>query len=358
MKNIYHITENVAFESGGVRTILILLHQHLLENKFNSNIITNKKESFDDFLEFKSNYIWNYSKNMYPFIDLINTDSLFHLHGVYTYSQYIAAEIALKKSIPTIVSPHGMLEPRVLEKNPFKKKIYLKLILSKILTNAKVLHCITPIEKENLFKLTRHKNIIEIPNLIDLSIIPKGLNYKPKEDYFIFIGRPDKIKGIEMLINVFNTISNKNIKLKIVGTENEYTLYLKNIVKKYNLEDRVEFLGGIFSVEKYNLISNARALIAPSYSEVIGMVNLEAAACKTPVITTFQTGLKTEFGKNGGVLINPVFTELKQAMLESLDWSEIERIERGNLLYNFVLENYSWEKKGKLWNELYNHNYF
>lgn len=358
MKNIYHITENVAFESGGVRTILLLLHQHLLENKFHSNIITNKKENFDDFLEFESNHLWNYSKTMCSYIDLINTDALFHLHGVYTYSQYVSAKIAFKKNIPTIVSPHGMLEPRVLGKNPIKKNIYLKLILNKILKNAKVLHCITPIEKENLFKLTNHKNIVEIPNLIDLTIIPKNLSYKPKEDYFIFIGRPDKIKGIEMLINVFNTISNKNFKLKIVGTENEYTLYLKNIVKKYNLEDRVEFLGGIFNDEKYNLISNARALIAPSYSEVIGMVNLEAAACKTPVITTFQTGLKIDFGQNGGVLINPLFNELKQAIIESMGWSELERVERGKLLYNFVLENYSWEKKGKLWNELYSQDYF
>ena len=83
------------------------------------------------------------------------------------------------------------------------------------------------------------------------------------------------------------------------------------------------------------------------------MVNLEAAACKTPVITTFQTGLKKEWGKNGGILINPNVSELKNAIIESYNWNNNERIERGKHLYEFTQNNYSWDKKAWLWHELY-----
>ena len=354
MRKICHIAENVAFESGGIRTVLLLLNQYLHDNKVNSEIITNKKEAFDNFTEFKSNKPWCYSQDLKPYLSTIKNSHLFHLHGVYTYSQYIAAKIAVEKNTPYIVSPHGMLEPWILNKNPIKKKLYLKLILNTILNNANALHCITPLEKENLFKLTKHKNIVEIPNLIDLRSIPGNLLYKPEEDYFIFIGRLDKKKGLELLINVFDSINTSNLKLKILGSENEYSNQLKNLIKKLRLENKIEFLGGVFGDEKYQLISNARALIAPSYSEAIGMVNLEAAACKTPIITTYQTGLNKDWNKNGGILINPVFEELKNALTESLSWNSTERNERGLLLNNFVLENYSWEKKGFLWKELYN----
>lgn len=355
MKEIYHIAENVSLKSGGVRTILLLLNNYLNHHNLPSNIITNLKEETDDFIHFESNNPWFYQKDIKSYLKKLNkSNSILHLHGTYTYTQYVSSEIAIKNKIPYILSPHGMLEPRILAKNSLKKKIYLKLILNKIIKKAQFLHCITPIEKESLYKLTKHKNIIEIPNLIDFNTIPTDLIYEPEEDYFLFIGRPDKIKGLELLINAFAKLDNKVVKLKIVGPETDYTLALKNLVNTLDLKNKVEFLGPIFNNEKYNLIANARAVVVPSYSEVIGMVNLEASACKTPVITTFQTGLKHEFGKMGGVLINPNFEDLKSTLKESLDWGKLERVERGSTLQKFVYENYSWEKKGTLWNELYN----
>lgn len=353
MKDIYHITENISNTSGGVRTILKLLHENLIDNNINSKIITTSKEPIDIFTEFKSDKAWYYNREMKPFLNALPNNVLFHLHGVYTYNQYIASNIASKKNIPYLVTPHGMLEPWILEKNPIKKGLYLKLILQKILKNATVLHAITPLEKENLFKLTNHKNIVEIPNLINFNNIPKHLVYNPKEDYFVFLGRIDSKKGIEIIIEALRAINNNNIKLKIIGLENKYSAHLKDLIKKSNLDNSIDFLGGVFGDEKYDLIANARALIAPSYSEAIGMVNLEAAACKTPVITTFQTGLIKEWGINGGILINPNVIELKNAIIQSFNWNNNERIERGEHLYKFTQDNYSWGKKGKLWHELY-----
>lgn len=353
MKDIYHITENISNSSGGVRTILKLLHENLVNNKINSKIITTCKEPEDAFTEFKSDKAWYYNTHIKSHLKTLSDNAIFHLHGVYTYNQYVASEIAKKKNIPYLITPHGMLEPWILEKNPIKKGLYLKLILNNILEKATVLHAITPLEKENLFKLTKHRNIVEIPNLIDFNNIPKNLNYNPKEDYFVFVGRIDSKKGIEIIIEALKIINNSNIKLKIIGVENKYSEYLKELIKKRDLVNNIDFLGGIFGDEKYDLIANARALLAPSYSEAIGMVNLEAAACKTPVITTFQTGLKKEWGGNGGILINPNVSELKNAIIESYNWNNSERIERGKNLYEFTQNNYSWDKKAWLWHELY-----
>lgn len=84
------------------------------------------------------------------------------------------------------------------------------------------------------------------------------------------------------------------------------------------------------------------------------MVNLEAAMCKTPVITTYNSGINPDWNKNGGLMINPEVSELVTALEEACQWSTAERIDRGIQLSNYVLNQYSWERKGHLWDDFYN----
>ena len=83
------------------------------------------------------------------------------------------------------------------------------------------------------------------------------------------------------------------------------------------------------------------------------MVNLEAAILKTPVITTYQTGLDKEWNANGGQLINPDIDELTTALEHALSWSVQEREQNGQKLHLFVRNNYSWEERFKDWLALY-----
>lgn len=355
---IYHFAENISFESGGVRTVLVNLDNYLNKNNLQSSvIITNKKEDIDKYLEFPSTRFksWNYSFDLKNYIQNLKKDKVaFHLQGVFMHSQFIASKQAQSHHIPYVVSPHGMLEPWHLNDKKFKKNLYLKFFLNKILEKSNILHAITPLEKENLFKLTNHKNIIEIPNLIYHSNLPQHLTYNPEEEYLLFLSRIHQKKGLDILIQSMTQINDKKIKLKIVGSENDYSNELKKIVTKLNLDHRIEFVGSVFGDEKFKLFANAKAFIAPSYSEAIGMVNLEAAICKTPVITTFNTGINPDWNKNGGLMINPNIEELTKAINQTISWTNEERSERGSQLSKFVIDNYSWEKKGYLWDDLYN----
>ena len=105
--------------------------------------------------------------------------------------------------------------------------------------------------------------------------------------------------------------------------------------------------------QKENIIKKVWVMASPTYSDVIGMVNLEAASLKTPMITTFTTGLKPEWNLNGGRLIHATIDELSEVLSEALNWSLEERNAQGILLYNYVKNEYSWEKKLKDWELLY-----
>lgn len=357
IRTVFHLAENVSFESGGLRTVIVNLDNYLHQgNIFSSTILTNKKEVSDKFLEFPSEKFnfWNYSSNLKKHLNSQISDiDIMHLHGVFMHTQYVSSVLAKNNNIPYIVTAHGMLEPWLFKDKAIKKGIYFNLILKKILSHSKFLHAITLFEKDSLFKLTNHKNIVEIPNFIEHSSIPKNLEYNPTEDYLLFLSRIHPVKGLDILIDAIAKIENKKIKLKIVGTENNYSKILKLKCKQLGVESRIEFVGGVFGEEKYNLFANAKAFIAPSYSEAIGMVNLEAAISKTPVITTYNTGISPEWNKNGGLMINPNVEELTKAINEVVSFSSQERKQRGENLSNFVIENYSWEEKGYLWNELY-----
>ena len=156
-----------------------------------------------------------------------------------------------------------------------------------------------------------------------------------------------------MLIHSFSKIETNNFKLKIAGPENNYSKELKVFSKQLNINNKVEFLGMIKGEEKYKLYKEAHVFVAPSYSEVVGMVNLEAAIMNTPVITTFQTGLLKEWNEHGGILVNPNVSEVEEALREAISWTQKQRNARGGMLKEFVLNNYSWERNKNKWIKLY-----
>jgi glycosyltransferase involved in cell wall biosynthesis len=111
----------------------------------------------------------------------------------------------------------------------------------------------------------------------------------------------------------------------------------------------------ISGTKKEELYKNAFLFVSPSRAEAIGIVNLEAARHKTPVITSFNTGLDKGWASNGGMLINPNEDELTKALNKALDWSDEVRNRNGQKLYNFVKKNYSWEERITDLAKLYRH---
>lgn len=358
MIKILHIVENYSLSGGGVRTVVKNLTEELSKNNFTSYILTSQKEEKDNniYLVNSKGKPWLYSKEWRKTIKqiyIIEKIDCIHIHGTWMFPQFIAAKFSFKNKIPFILTPHGMFEPWLWEKGTLKKKIYFHLLIRTFFSNATLVHAITNQEKINLKKLFPKVNIAEIPNLIQIQNREQEIK-SDKEKYILYIGRLDAVKGIDILIKSFLSINPKNVKLKIAGEFNPYKEELDKIIKNSKTDrQNIEFLGFIKDKEKDNLIKDAIVLVAPSYSEVIGMVNLEAAILKTPVITTHQTGLNKLWQENGGFLINPNQEELILVLKEVLQWSKVERNKEGEKLYNFVLQNYTWQSRIEDWNKLY-----
>ncbi len=127
-----------------------------------------------------------------------------------------------------------------------------------------------------------------------------------REDFVIgFIGRINKDKGINELLNAFKNLKcRENLKLLLVGTIDDMSGIDDELWKWANCEAEIILCGERMDVEKYYAAINV--LVLPSYREGFGNVIIEAAAMGTPSIASNIPGPR-EIIINGktGLLIEP-----------------------------------------------------
>lgn len=129
-----------------------------------------------------------------------------------------------------------------------------------------------------------------------------------KEEYFIFAGRIDKQKGIDILLEAWKLMDKDAPKLLICGT-GPMEDWCKNYIKENKL-NAVEMKGFVPNTEAKKLIANSKALILPTqWYEGFPMTIVEAYSVGTPVIGSNMgnVGSLIEEGVSGEVFdsMNP-----------------------------------------------------
>jgi glycosyltransferase involved in cell wall biosynthesis len=282
-----------------------------------------------------------------------------HIHGFWMPLQLIAARVASEMNIPFIITSHGMLEPWLWtgkgKLNNLKKKLFFKFFAYPVFRRAARIHAITPNENSNLKRLFPENNTVIVPNAIDGNIVEFGESVINDKTIF-FIGRINPIKGVDLLLSAYKEsgLFTLGWSLVIAGPEEvpEYADELRSFVKANGLDSKVQFIGAVYEKEKERWYRSSWVTVVPSFSEVIGMVNLEASLYSCPTITTHQCGL-WDWEEGGGLLINPDVKALTASLKSCSKWSEKERIDRGQASYGLVQEKYSWGVVSKQWIALY-----
>ena len=159
--------------------------------------------------------------------------------------------------------------------------------------------------------------IIYIPNSIEsLPLKVSNLN----SDNIISVGRLEKVKGYDDLIDVFKIVvsKNNNIKLNIVGTGSQQSI-LENKIKELKLQNNIKLLGFKDSNELSKLYSESSLYVMSSLTESFGLVLIEAMSHKLPCIAfDSANGAKEliENAKNGFLVSNRDKEEMANKILE------------------------------------------
>jgi glycosyltransferase involved in cell wall biosynthesis len=125
-------------------------------------------------------------------------------------------------------------------------------------------------------------NIHVVPNFTDVTP-ESGWLASSGPPAFLFMGRLEKLKGVEWLLRSFAQVKTDAI-LNIAGEGQELDA-LKALAETLQIGRKVKFLGWVQGAAKLHLLRRARALIVPSiWHETFGIVAIEAAALSRAVI--------------------------------------------------------------------------
>ncbi len=155
--------------------------------------------------------------------------------------------------------------------------------------------------------------------------------------YFLFVGRLEKIKGVQNLIPVFKKLSAYDL---LIAGEGEYSDALKELAGNAS---NINFFGRSSYETLQKLYRGAMAVIVPSICyETFGIIIIEAFSMKTPVIVNNLGALPEVVQDSGGGFIYNDQNELVSAMERLIDNPQL-RNELGNKGYDAYLKYWTEE---------------
>ena len=157
-----------------------------------------------------------------------------------------------------------------------------------------------------------NKNTFWFPNTRKVSMVKRDITHSYSKK-FVYIGQIKKEKGIDELLDAFNTLD-KSYQLSIYGNiiENNYE-------KKFNDSHTNIIYKGKIEHENVNyVLSQNDILILPSYREGYPGVIIEAFSVGLPVIATNLTSIQEMVDSSCGVLIPPQDANALQRAVEEI----------------------------------------
>lgn len=194
--------------------------------------------------------------------------------------------------------------------NKSKFDYWIRAIIFKLCTTLSNANIIVSKSDYKNITLTgfRFKNTYTIPHVIDFD----KYQYKNtgKENFITTVAWMEdaenvKRKGVDILVYSFKNFLkiNPNFRLKIIGSLGEGSDYLKNIAKKLEVIDKIDFTGRISEHEKVNLLKKSKYYFQLSLYEGFGIAAIEAMAAGNIVIHSGRGGLSDGIS-DCGIIIN------------------------------------------------------
>lgn len=175
--------------------------------------------------------------------------------------------------------------------------------------------CVGYALREALYNLTNtDRTIIVMPDIInDVFWRQKGTH-----SGFVFgvIGRLEKIKQVDKIIDVFTELfrEKSSVKLVIVGNGSQYE-HLREKVNDLKIQTQIVFTGVLTRDDTAKIVSSIDCLVCYSRLETFGVPVIEAWACGIPVITTTANDILEKWDERLGISVDAYnLDSLKLAM--------------------------------------------
>lgn len=269
-----------------------------------------------------------------------------------------AGQACRKTGMPYIMYGHGSYGSIHMKRGSFKKKLFWNILDKRLYNKASHVVALTKTERKQMLDMGIQTPITIIPNGVEIDTLNKS---EPRSDidekwnqlagrpYILFLGRIEKIKGLDMLLKAFAQIQARYPEYMLVlagPDERSYKKELCHLSCELSIEKSVIFTDGVYGSLKKTLLDNANVFVLSSYGEGLPMAVLEAMASEVPVLITKSCNLPEVSEYRAGIEVDSTVISVKEGLKELLN-SPNTRKQMGVNGRMLVEEKYTWNEVAK-----------
>jgi glycosyltransferase involved in cell wall biosynthesis len=315
-----------------------------------------------------------YNRKTVSHVRRIITDikpDIVHAHNIHTHLSYHTLKLAKNRGARVFLTAHDFMlfeygKIRDESKSYWTKQLNENKLRYNPLRNLVIRYYLHFVDKiiavsnslKNALENNGIKDAVVVHNGIDIKlwdISDEEVNiFKEKHGFVgkklvLYSGRLSAAKGGMCVIRAMTKVINEipNAILLVVGKKNKFTDKMLESAAASRIDKNIVFAGWLEGEDLKSAYMASDVFTFPSiYPEPFGLINLEAMACKKPVVATCFGGTK-EIVQDGitGYLVDPqdtdIFADRISAFLSDLALSE----RFGNAGYERVKESFTLKRQ-------------
>lgn len=249
-----------------------------------------------------SRFFREFSTELYQYLTKHITEyDLIHCHGIWHFGSL--APFLLNKSVPKLVTIHGLLDPWALRQGYWKKRVLSVLLQKRLLQRADLIHVLNEQEKQDvaLYLGQSRPNVVVIPNGVSVDefarLPAKGsfrqqFNLSPDGKLVLFMSRLNVKKGLDLLLPAFARYAQQHDDaiLILAGPDDGYRELAEAFIQQQQLAHRIKVVGMLTGETKRAALNDADLFVLPSYSEGFSIAVLEAMAAGVASLLSDRVG--------------------------------------------------------------------
>jgi glycosyltransferase involved in cell wall biosynthesis len=286
---------------------------------------------------------------------------LLHVHGVWEPFHRWCTDWATVRSVPWVVSTHGMLHPVPMSKGWIKKRVYL-FLLGRAVNRARRLLVTSVEEREYATQITgvsaavlvNGVNIAEFADADPHAFVVTHPQFANRP-YLLFLGRIHAIKGITGLVRAFALARTRGLDANLVlagppdGAESE----VMQLVHALGIASDVHLVGPLYGKEKMAALAGCKLFVHRPTYEGFGMTVIEAMASGRPVVTTNACGVARELAQGMLDVSADTDSAFAEAVLHRISANPAETEAMATRGRTWVQQNLSWDAVARQTRALY-----
>jgi len=318
-----------------------------------------------------------------------------HIHNVHTYLSYYCLALARKTGAPVVLTTHDhmlfhygkvfeFIDEKDLSEHPYDFYNYHILpwqllrrykwrynplrnfsIRRYVRRNVDALVAMSHVHQKELADNGYQNSILIYDGLdatgwpppeADVEIFRTKYNLHGKK-VVLFGGRLSGFKGGAQRVKMLKEVTQKhpNAVLVVAGRVNDYAEKMRTLANEIGIGDHLIYAGWLSGAELRAAYGACDVLIFPSlYLDLLGLVNIEAALAKKPVVATSFGGAQevVEDGKTGYV-VNPYNLKLFAERVSQLLGDSALAARFGEAGYERVTKDFTVERMTRQYIELF-----